>query len=223
MQRLSLLGNVLKSNAFLSRKSNQWLPPLLRQMPRNFSAERDGQDPSLDPFLKPPIQGLTYGRLSGMGRNTTKADIIHFFEGCNLTAQDIKVDYNRAYTSLGIVLQFPSRAAFDMAFRLLIKKGRLYKFDKVDRGQWDLLTSYDGKVLLLQGIPHAATPEDVERFLCGCNFDASNMQILRRPGFPDPIRFALVPFPTQIQAMNAFLAKNKGFCLNSPISARLLQ
>ncbi|RRT43450.1 hypothetical protein B296_00056413 [Ensete ventricosum] len=44
-----------------------------------------------------------------------------------------------------------------------------------------------------------------------------------RPGFPAPIRVSLVHFPTRIDAMNAFCWKNRSFCLNNPITMRVLQ
>ncbi|XP_058109921.1 uncharacterized protein LOC131253112 [Magnolia sinica] len=226
MQRqLSLLGHVLKSNGSRFPRPNQGFLPPLRQLPRNLSTDggTESKEPSFDPFLQSPTKGLIYGRLTGIGKNTLKTDVIHFFEGCGLTMQDIKVDYNRTYASFGMILQFSSWTVFDTATRLITRKGRLYRLEKVDRGQWDLLKFYDGKVVLLQGVPRNALPEDIERFLSGCNFDASSIQIIVRPGFPDPSRFALVHFPSQIEAMNAFRVKNRSFCLNNPILMRVLQ
>lgn len=34
--------------------------------------------------------------------------------------------------------------------------------------------------VILQGVPRAATAEDIERFLSGCSFDASSIQIFMR-------------------------------------------
>lgn len=110
--------------------------------------------------------------------------------------------------------------------------------------------------VLLQGIPRSAIPDDIERFLSGCQYDASSMQIFLksllyiafgfysflssfsfslkrilcvtfllccRQAFPDPVKMALVRFPTPSLAMNAYITKNKGFCLNSQILVRVLQ
>lgn len=44
-----------------------------------------------------------------------------------------------------------------------------------------------------------------------------------RAGSPDPIKMALVRFSSQIEAMNAFIKKNRGFCLNNQILVRVLQ
>eukprot|EP01018_Ginkgo_biloba_P019891 Gb_33707 [translate_table: standard] len=55
--------------------------------------------------LKLPMAGYMssiYGRLTGVGRNTLKSDIIHFFDSCGLRPEDIKIAYNRNYSPLGI-------------------------------------------------------------------------------------------------------------------------
>ncbi|RVW39717.1 hypothetical protein CK203_114033 [Vitis vinifera] len=187
------------------------------------------------------LKGLVYGRLSGITKHTLRTDILNLLEGCNLTLQDVKVDYNRSYFPDGAI---PSRYAFDHAIKVINKKGRLYKLDRADRSQWDPLRTYDGKtvsinpvvgdkitlvhklqyivMVLLQGLPRNALPEDVERFLAGCEFNSSNIQLTTRQAFPDPIRMALVHFPSQSQAMNAFITKNRGFCLNNQILVRVL-
>ncbi|ERM95639.1 uncharacterized protein LOC18423559 [Amborella trichopoda] len=231
MLRLKVFGHALKSNITQNPNTKRGLPLLPDGRCRAFCTagseqqqqQEEGASSPVDPFLQPPPKGLTYGRLTGFGRNALKTDLIHFFDGCNLTVEDIKVEYNRTFVPLGMLLQFPSRSAFDTATRLVFRRGRLYRLDKVDRGQWDIVTPYDGKVLLFQGIPRQAFPEDVERFLSGCRYDGSDLQLLMRPGFPDPIRLALVRFPTQLDAMNALRMKNRGFCINSPITARILQ
>ncbi|OAY72700.1 hypothetical protein ACMD2_23049 [Ananas comosus] len=167
-----------------------------------------------------------------------KTDVLHYLEGCNLSTDDIKFDYTKAYNPVGVLLQFPSESSFDTAVKQTIRRGRLYKIEKIDRSEWDLKTSYDGKVIaveysvvslllsdpqvLLQGIPRNAVQEDVERFLSGSNFELSTFQMLFRQGFPDPVRIALVHFPTRLDAMNAFCFNNRGFCLNSPVSMRVL-
>ncbi|KAL4189486.1 hypothetical protein AMTRI_Chr08g165600 [Amborella trichopoda] len=204
MLRLKVFGHALKSNITQNPNTKRGLPLLPDGRCRAFCTagseqqqqQEEGASSPVDPFLQPPPKGLTYGRLTGFGRNALKTDLIHFFDGCNLTVEDIKVEYNRTFVPLGMY---------------------------VDRGQWDIVTPYDGKVLLFQGIPRQAFPEDVERFLSGCRYDGSDLQLLMRPGFPDPIRLALVRFPTQLDAMNALRMKNRGFCINSPITARILQ
>ncbi|XP_072977197.1 uncharacterized protein [Typha angustifolia] len=213
---LTRLGGTLKGRALTPN-------PLPRILWRSLSTEGESQDPSIDPFLHSAPEGLAFGRLTGIGRNTLKTDVIHYLEGCKLSINDVKFDYNRAYTPVGVLLQFPSRSSFDLAVRQTIRKGRLYKLEKIDRSEWDLKTSYDGKAVLLQGVPRNALQEDVERFLSGCNFDPSSFQTFVRPGFPDPIRVAIIQFPTQVDAMNAFCVKNRSFCLNNPISMRVLQ
>nr|CAD1830353.1 unnamed protein product [Ananas comosus var. bracteatus] len=167
-------------------------------------------DPSDDPFLQTSTEGLVFGRLTGIGKNTMKTDVLHYLEGCNLSTDDIKFDYTKAYNPVGVLLQFPSESSFDTAVKQTIRRGRLYKIEKIDRSEWDLKTSYDGKVVLLQGIPRNAVQEDVERFLSGSNFELSTFQMLFRQGFPDPVRIALVHFPTRLDAMNAFCFNNRG-------------
>eukprot|EP00262_Sarcandra_glabra_P005291 TRINITY_DN1670_c1_g3_i3.p1 TRINITY_DN1670_c1_g3~~TRINITY_DN1670_c1_g3_i3.p1 ORF type:complete len:234 (-),score=12.61 TRINITY_DN1670_c1_g3_i3:265-966(-) len=208
MSKLNLLGNVLKSNGLL-HKPNQGLRLLLRESPRSFSTGTEQKNPSPDPFLEPPTRSLPalVPRLSRWDK--FKLTVTRLDQWSTITDQR--------------VLQFSSPTAFDLAQRQLNRKGRLYKLVKVDRGQWDPITSYDGKVALLQGIPRNALPEDVERFLCGCNFDASSLQIFVRQGLLDPMRMALVHFPTQIEAMNAVRMRNRSFCLNNPIMMRVLQ
>ncbi|CAL9764020.1 unnamed protein product [Musa acuminata subsp. burmannicoides] len=213
----------LKS-ALRSRISPQNHPLIRMVQLRRLSTEGEKlQDASEDPFLRSSEEGLVFGKLTGTGRNALKTDVIHFFEGCNLSTTDIKVEYNKAYNPLGMLLQFSSRSSFDMAVRQTVRKGRLYKLEKVDRSHWDFTTSYDGKAVLLQGIPRNALQEDIERFLNGCNFDPSRFQTFVRQGFPDPIRVSLVHFPTRIDAMNAICWKNRSFCLNNPITMRVLQ
>ncbi|KAJ8636965.1 hypothetical protein MRB53_011232 [Persea americana] len=223
-----MLRNLLKPGGPFFKPSQFGTQVLLTREPATRSlstagSEQEAPPPSSDPFLRPPPKRLVYGKLTGAGRNALKSDVIQFFEGCNLSPEDIKVSYSAIYTSVGMVLQFSSVAAFDMALRLNARKGRVYRFDKADRSLWDQCTTYDGKAVVLQGIPRRATPEDIEQFLSGCSFDASRIQTFVRPAFGDLIRIALVHFPSQIEAMNAFQLKNRGFCLNDPIMMRVLQ
>ncbi|KAH7677960.1 Nucleotide-binding alpha-beta plait domain-containing protein [Dioscorea alata] len=208
MTKVSLLRNALRSRVSSLNSLPRFLPS------RSLSA---------DPFLEPPTDGLVFAKLSGIGRNTLKTDVINFFEGCHISPGDIKVLYNRAYSPVGMILQFPSRSAFDMAVRQSVRKGRLYRLDKVDRSQWDELLAYNGKAIVLQGIPRNTTFEDVERFLTGFNYDPSTLQLINRPGMAQTMRVAIAHFHSRIDAMNAYVTKNRSFCLNSPVTVRFLQ
>ncbi|KAF2311968.1 hypothetical protein GH714_027634 [Hevea brasiliensis] len=165
---------------------------------------------------------MVYGKLFGITRQTLRTDVINLLEGCNLTLDDIKVNYNRDFLPVGMMIQFPSRLAFDNAFKVIAKKGRLYRLENADRSQWDFLMPHDGKTLLLEGIPRNAQLEDVERFLSGCEYDPSSIQLTVRQGLPDPIRIARLRCSTRTEAMNAFITKNRGFCLNNQITVRVL-
>ncbi|XP_031487401.1 uncharacterized protein LOC116255653 isoform X2 [Nymphaea colorata] len=234
MWRRNLLARIAISRDLCAREP-VIRSPFVDRWKKPFSTSSEEQEAATEAFVSRPTKGLVYGRLNQLGKNTLKTDIIHFFDGCNLTLSDIRFDYNRSYNPLGAmlieqvilwtirVLQFPSKGPFDAAVKLLIRKGRLYRLEKADRSQWDLLTSYDGKTVLIQGVPRNASFDDVERVLSGCNFDSSSIQMFVRPGFPDSVRMALVQFPTRLEAMNAFLTKNRSFCLNNPISMRVLQ
>jgi hypothetical protein len=43
------------------------------------------------------LSGLTYAKLSGVHKHALKTDIISFLEGCNLTLEDVKMDYTRNF------------------------------------------------------------------------------------------------------------------------------
>ncbi|KAJ0979398.1 hypothetical protein J5N97_014872 [Dioscorea zingiberensis] len=208
MSKQSLLRNALKSRVSSSNPIPRFLP---------------SRSLSTDSFLEPSSDGLVFAKLSGIGRFTLKTDVINFFEGCNISPEDIKVSYNRAYGPVGMILQFPSRSSFDMALRHTVRKGRLYRLDKVDCSQWDEMVAYNGKAIVLHGIPRNAALEDVERFLSGFNYDSSTLQLFNRPGMVQSLKGAIVHFPSRIDAMNAFLTKNRSFCLNNPITIRVLQ
>lgn len=228
MSTMSRLRAAAESHRLIRTSNlNQGLSLLLRESPMRFSTgaadQPAGQDTSpIDSFLRTPTKGSVYGRLIFTTRHKTKSDILNLLEGCALSLDDLKVDYTRAYVPTGMMIQFPSLYAFDAAIRAINKKGRLYRLDKADRSQWDLVTPYDGKAVVLQGIPRNALLDDIERFLSGCVYDASTMQIFTRPS-PYPIRMAFVNFPSKTQAMHAFITKNRGFCLNSQILVRVLQ
>ncbi|KAK2647658.1 hypothetical protein Ddye_015147 [Dipteronia dyeriana] len=227
---MNLLRSAIQSNISLRAiKPINGLPLRLRESARRFSTETEQPPPppppaaddssSIDPFLQTPSDGLVYAKLYGCTRNTLKKDIINMLEGCKLTLDDVRVHYTRNFMPLAMLVQFPSRHAFDNAFKMLIKKGRVYRMEKVSRSDWESFVPYHGKTVLLQGIPVNALIDDVERFLAGCEYDSSSLQLIQRP----PMKIAMVRFPTQTLAMNAFLTKNRGFCLNSQISVRVLQ
>ncbi|KAK9127194.1 hypothetical protein Syun_016001 [Stephania yunnanensis] len=151
-----------------------------------------------------------------------KTDIIHMLEGCDLSLQDVRVEYNRYYDPVAMIVQFPSRPSFDFAVKAVVRQGRVYRLEKTDKSYWNI-PSYDGKTVLLQGLPRNALPEDVDRFLCGSECFTSTMQMFTRQGLSNPIKMALVQFPSQIEAMNSVISKNRSFCLNNQILMRVLQ
>ncbi|KAL2951660.1 hypothetical protein AAZX31_19G065300 [Glycine max] len=153
-----------------------------------------------------------------------------FFEtdhsGCNLTLEDVKMDYDRSFSPVSTLLQFPTRDSFDHAVKVILKKGRLYKLDRVNLHQWDQVKPYDGKTILIQGMPRAGTYEDIGRILSGFEFDSSSISLFLRPGGTagaDPIKLATVRFNSRTQAMNAYIAKNGTFCQNNRIWIQVIQ
>ncbi|CAI9779016.1 unnamed protein product [Fraxinus pennsylvanica] len=207
---------------------NQGLASIIRGPSRLFSTEADeasegqNQDPS-SPFLQTPTSGLVYGRLSGITKHTAKSDIVNLLEGCHLGLDDVKVEYSRSYMPSSIVVQFSSRTAYNAALRAIGRHGRLFRLERADRTQWDLIAPFDGKAILLQGIPRNALPDDIERFLTGCQYDASSMQIFMRQTNQGPMRMAVVRFPNPALATHAQVTKNRGFCLNNQISVQVLR
>ncbi|ESR42198.1 hypothetical protein KPL70_017562 [Citrus sinensis] len=227
---MSLLRNAIKSSVSLRTiKPIHSLPSLLRQSPKHFSTETEAPPPpppndaSIDLFLQTPTKGVFYGKLLGISRQTLKSDIINLLEGCNLTPDDLKVNYTRNYMPFAMMMQFPSFSAYDNAFRLIGRKGRLYRLERAEQSEWDIVMPYNGKTVLLQNVPRIAVAEDVERFLSGCEYEASSISFMLRQSLPDSIKWATVRFPSQTQAMDAFIRKNRGFCLNNQVSVRVLQ
>ncbi|XP_074275526.1 uncharacterized protein LOC141599422 [Silene latifolia] len=224
---MTLFRGSLKLHRFLQSTSAN---PQAFSLFRHFSTgneqqqQQQTQDPSskFDPFRSPPSQGLTYGKLWGINESTLKTDIINLFEGCGLTLDDIKVEYDRWFNPLAMLLQFPSPSAFNAAVKEKSRKGRLLKLDKAERQQWDDVPN-NGHYVVLFGIPQDANFGDVERFLSGCNYISSSLEVFWRGASPRPIRVATVGFPSQIEAMNTIIQKNGSFCCNSRIVTRFLQ
>ncbi|XP_011077407.1 uncharacterized protein LOC105161424 [Sesamum indicum] len=203
---------------------NRRLPSTFFLSPKLFSTE--ASDSSLgsadDQFFRIPDSGSVYGRVNNITKFTTKSDIINVLEGCNLNPHNLKVEYTRTYLPKSMMVEFPSRSAYDAAVKSINRKGRLFNMIRADKAQWDITTPYDGKVILLQGIPRNALIDDVERFLSGCHYDSSSIQMFVRPTDQGPIRMALVRFPSQALAMHAYITKNRGFCLNNQITLQVL-
>ncbi|KAK6126123.1 hypothetical protein DH2020_040101 [Rehmannia glutinosa] len=189
--------------------------------PKLFSTEAS-EPTSDDQFLRTPTSGLVYGKLANITKHTTKSDIINLLEGCDLNPENLKVEYNRSYFPLSMMVEFPSRSAYDAALRTIGRKGRLYNISKVDKAEWDTNAPYDGKAILLYGIPRNALIDDVERFLSGCRYDSSSIEMFVRPTNQGLVRMALVRFPSQALAMHAYITKNRGFCLNDQITVHVL-
>ncbi|KAK4342954.1 hypothetical protein RND71_038770 [Anisodus tanguticus] len=217
---MGLFRAVTKSNR--SIQTNQVLTlPLSRQLSTQMETPN-----SSDPFLQNPSTGLVYGRIYGIGRQTRKSDIISMIGASNLSLDDVRFEYNANYAPVAGMIQFPSRNAYDASLRAGVRKSRLFRMDRADRQQWDTLPRYDGKTILLQGVPRNALADDVERFLAGCQYDASSIQMFARQqrAFDrPPARTVLVEFPSQALATHAFITKNRGFCLNNQVAVRLLQ
>ncbi|KAL5218824.1 hypothetical protein ABZP36_019508 [Zizania latifolia] len=203
--------------------------------PRLFSADASGEATRAaegsqgDSFFKPSDEGLAYAKFYSASpgsrripKNMLKTDIIHHLDKCGLSLDDVKIDYNRGYYPVGALLRFPSVASFTRAIKQT-RDGRQYRLEKDSREVFDLKKSHDGKSILLQGVPRNATTEDIEQFLWGTNFEPPPFENLLRPGFPEPIRVVLVKFRSTTDATNAFITKNMGFCLNNPVSMRILQ
>ncbi|KAG6772499.1 hypothetical protein NC652_017459 [Populus alba x Populus x berolinensis] len=254
-----LLRKTIKSNSIVqSFKPNNALSLLLRQSTKHFTTEtqpppppQENNDPSsIDPFLQDSATSLTYARFHGVRKHTLKTDIINLFEGSNLTPDDIIVVHHRFNNNpYAAAIKFPSRRAYDNAQRSLTRAGRIYNLEKTPPTVWDaaLRNSYDGKTVLLEGLPPNALNEDIERFLSGCKFVPSSIRTFVKYPDPvmsagrknpttseertepttseekrDPIRMATVLFSTRTEAMNALIKKNRGFCLNNQISVRVL-
>ncbi|KAG8374282.1 hypothetical protein BUALT_Bualt11G0115300 [Buddleja alternifolia] len=192
--------------------------------PKLFSTE--AAEPRLgsseDQFLKTPSSGLVYGKLTNITKYTTRSDMINLLEGCNLNPENLKVEYNRIYLPMSMMVEFPSRSAYDAALRAIGRKGRLFNLLRADKSQWDVVAPYDGKTILLTGIPRNALIDDVERFLSGCQYDSTSLEIFPRQTYAGLVRMALVRFPSKALAMHAYVTKNRGFCLNNQVTVQVL-
>ncbi|XP_010558298.1 PREDICTED: uncharacterized protein LOC104826994 [Tarenaya hassleriana] len=226
---MSLLRSAIRTNLGLRLPDPIPVRPsltCLNEWRKSFSTETEQppEKPPVDGFFRSSGTGPVYGKLLGFSKRTLKTDILHLLDGCNLTPDDIKFSYSRggAFALLGTYVRFPSRSSYDNALRSIMKKGKLYKIERAERAQWDPLPSYEGKVVVLHGIPLNALVDDIERFLSGCDYHPS-FQFVRRGGMPDPVRVAVVHFPSQTHAMNAFFTKNRGFCLNNQVMMQVLQ
>ncbi|XP_062002065.1 uncharacterized protein LOC133719889 [Rosa rugosa] len=236
MSKLGLLRTSIRSTLAARSQNHRLLPSLLREPQRRFSTEA-GQPPqdsapvqpppsldaTVDQFVQNPSGGVVYGKLLGITRNTLKTDIVNLLEGCNLRLEDVKVQYNGPFVPSGMMVQFPSQRAYETAFRAISRLGQVFRLERSDRQRWDAVTHYDGKTVLIEGIPRIANTEDVERFLSGTPYVSSSVQLFMKQAFPEPIRMATVRFPSQIQAMNAYITKNKGFIQNNQVLMRVLQ
>ncbi|KAM0045446.1 putative nucleotide-binding alpha-beta plait domain superfamily, RNA-binding domain superfamily [Helianthus debilis subsp. tardiflorus] len=227
---MSLLHNAIRSSSTRLIRTvhpNQGLRSLLSGSlsHRLFSTEpaTPTSQSSTKPLFESPSSGLVYGKLSGITKTTLKSDVLSLLEECKLSGDDLKVDYNPSYTPMGMMVQFPSRSAYDAALRAVNRKGRLYRLERADRAIWDSIQPYGGKYVLLQGLPPNAILDDIERFLAGCEYDPSDIRLFSRPGASGPTRMALVRFVSPSAAMSAMITKNRGFCLNNQISMHVLQ
>ncbi|KAI3867158.1 hypothetical protein MKX03_021016 [Papaver bracteatum] len=233
---MSLLRNIIRSNGVLlhNLKPNQGGgSQFLRQSAtHHFSTQSEqqqqqqrlNQDRAVDAILRqPPREGSVYAKLYGIGMFTTTNDVISLLESCNLSSEDIKVQYNNLFLPVSMVLQFPSHSAYENAVSIIRRKGRYYyyKMEKVAPDHWGF-PSYDGKAVLIQGLPRNSISEDIERMLSGCDFNSSSLRFFQRQNFSYPMKFAVVQFPSKVDATNAVLEKNGSFCLNTQISMRVL-
>ncbi|XP_071710023.1 uncharacterized protein [Rutidosis leptorrhynchoides] len=223
---MNLLQNAIRSSSSHLKRNinpNLGLRSFLSGSPshRQLSTESSPatNQPSFKPFFETPSEGLVYGRLLGITNNTLKSDVLSLLEECNLSPDDLKVDYNPSYSPTGMMVQFSSRSAYDAALKAVTRKRPLYKLERADRAKWNYIQTYGGKFVLLQGIPLNASLDDIERFLDGCEYDPSNIRLFSRQG----LRMAIIPFLSPTAAMSATITKNRGFCFNNQISMHVLQ
>ncbi|CAI9098119.1 OLC1v1034704C2 [Oldenlandia corymbosa var. corymbosa] len=143
------------------------------------AAQQPNQGSAFDPFHQTSSSGPIYARLYGATKHTSKTDVLNLLSGCNLTVDDIKHDYTLNFLPLPVLVKFPSRQAYDAGTRSVVKKGR-FRLEPENGSRFDTIAPYDGKAILLQGIPRNALIDDVERFLAGCTYDSSSIQMFYR-------------------------------------------
>nr|GEW69789.1 N-(5-amino-5-carboxypentanoyl)-L-cysteinyl-D-valine synthase [Tanacetum cinerariifolium] len=140
------MSSLMRSSSFrLIRIANQ--NQRLRSL-RQFSTESSpppSNESAAKPIFESPSAGFLYGKLVGITNNTLKSDVLSLLEECNLTTDDLKVDYNPAYSPTGMLVQFSSKSAYDAALRAVTRKGRLYRLERADRANWDYVQPYGGK------------------------------------------------------------------------------
>ncbi|KAK8651205.1 hypothetical protein V6N13_140817 [Hibiscus sabdariffa] len=181
---MNLLRNAIKSHVSVRTiKPTHALPSFFREPPNRINNNRRWRKlPSINSLIPPAkftpskhFLGFAYGKPFGATKYTMKSDIISLLEECNLTPDDIKVSYNRNFFPVAMMLRFPSSAAFSNATRTIRRFDRLYRLNRVDASDWDIVTPYNGKTVVLQGLPRSAAFEDIERFLSGCDYDSSSV------------------------------------------------
>ncbi|MED6187934.1 hypothetical protein PIB30_081239 [Stylosanthes scabra] len=213
--------------AAVKRAGSHPLPIFTHQRLHSFSTGTvpPPHNPTNPSFFDSPNTGLAYGRLLGIHKHTLKTDVINCLQGLNLTLHDVKMEYTRTFLPRSMMVQFPSQHAMDEAVRILARKGRLFKLERVNREEWDIVTPYNGRTILIQGIPGNAQFVDIERILSGCEYEHSSINVFTRPSAEsfDLNRMATVRFPSSTQAMNAFISKNGTYCVNNRISIQVLQ
>ncbi|KAG9146316.1 hypothetical protein Leryth_007996 [Lithospermum erythrorhizon] len=162
--------NLFKSTVNISRKiqsrhHNQRLTSLL---PKQYSTEAE-------PHNQNPPPGVCYGRLLGITKYTTRSDVCNLLDGCNLNLDDIKVDYNRIFLPVSMLIRFPSRDAYEVGLKAT-RRERLHRLDMTNHSAWGTLNAYAGRSILLEEVPRSATADDVDRFLSGCQYDPSTFR-----------------------------------------------
>lgn len=229
MQKMGLLRNVLKSGHLIrvvhqNPRISSFLGDSLRAFSTAGGTTTQNSSPILDPFSHNPTTGLTYAALTGITTYTTKDDILNFFDDCKLTPEDLKVDYNPSYLPNGMLIQFPSKNAYDNALKTLGRKVHGYRLIWITPHRWASVSSYNGKALLLQGIPRNALQDDIDRLLSGCHHDGTgtSIKIFTRYTGKELTRMAIVEFPSAILARLAYLTTTREFCLNSQVLAQVL-
>ncbi|XP_047953379.1 uncharacterized protein LOC125199397 [Salvia hispanica] len=147
----------------LSRVSMKWSrlvggirhPSAAAVAPRRFSTEASepSRADSGDQFFRTPSAGVVYGRLLDITKHTSKADVINLLDGSNLSPEKIKVEYNQGFLPLSMLVEFPSASSYDAALRSIGRKGRIYNIRRADKSDWDAGAPYDGKAIILLGLP----------------------------------------------------------------------